>query len=101
VSTARSVGVAYTATYVDGDPGCPIHIAHSLARLRISLVWCKLITAGPPHAAVINTNPFSDSSGDDAGATDGDGAADDVVGVGDTDVDEAEVDAAGTAFPPV
>lgn len=50
---------------------------------------------------MINTNPFSDSSGDNAGATDADGVVDDVVGVGDTDVDEAEVDAAGTAFPPV
>ncbi len=78
-----------------------MHIAHSVARLRISLDWCKLITAGLPHAAVINTNPFSDSSNDDAGATGDEGTADDVVGVCDTDVDAAEVEAAGTGFPPV
>lgn len=54
---------------------------------------------------MINTNPFSDSSCDDAGATGDDGAVGDAVGdavgVDGTDVDAAEVDAAGTAFPPV
>jgi hypothetical protein len=59
------------------------------------------MTAGLPHAAVIHTKPSSDCNGDDAGATDDDGAADDVVGVDDADVDAVEVDATGTAFPPV
>ena len=59
------------------------------------------MTAGLPHAAVIQTKPFSDCNGDDAGATGDDGAADDAVGVDDTDVDVADVDAAGTALPPV
>lgn len=59
------------------------------------------MTAGLPHAAVIHTKPFSDWNGADAGATGDEGAADDVVGVCDTDVDAAEVEAAGTGFPPV
>ncbi|OBA85168.1 hypothetical protein A5642_24680 [Mycolicibacterium mucogenicum] len=98
---ATSVGLAYTATYVDGDSGLPMHRPHSVAWLMSGLVWCVFITAGLPHAAVIHTKPSSDWSGEEAGATGDEEAADDVVGVDDADVDAAEVDAAGTACPPV